>query len=65
MNLAIYGAQGYALGTYEAIRTLYPKREIFCFLVTYMDGNALNLGGIPVRSSPPMQREWERMKNGT
>lgn len=49
MNLAIYGAQGYALGTYEAIRTLYPKREIFCFLVTYMDGNAPNLGGIPVR----------------
>ena len=49
MNLAIYGAQGYALGTCEAIRTLYPKREISCFLVTRMDGNAPVLGGIPVR----------------
>ena len=49
MNLAIYGAQGYALGTCEAIRTLYPKREISCFLVTSMDGNASALGGIPVR----------------
>lgn len=49
MNLAIYGAQGYALAAYEAIKTLYPKREITCFLVTRMDGNASALGGIPVR----------------
>lgn len=49
MNLAIYGAQGYALGACEAIKTLYPKREISCFLVTCMDGNAPVLGGIPVR----------------
>lgn len=48
MKLAIYGAQGYALGACEAIRTLYPKREISCFLVTRMEGNALMLGGIPV-----------------
>lgn len=48
MNLAIYGAQGYALGACEAIKTLYPKREISCFLVTRMDGNAPVLGGIPV-----------------
>lgn len=49
MNLAIYGAQGYALGTYEAIKTLYPKREITCFLVTHMDGNPPVLSGIPVK----------------
>lgn len=49
MNLAIYGAQGYALGAYEAMKTLYPKREISCFLVTHMDRNAPVLGGIPVR----------------
>lgn len=49
MNLAIYGAQGYALGACEAIRTLYPKREISCFLVTHMDNNAPVLDGIPVR----------------
>lgn len=49
MNLAIYGAQGYALGTYEAIKTLYPQRKITCFLVTHIEGNARMLGGIPVR----------------
>jgi len=49
MNLAIYGAQGYALGTYQAIKTLYPKREISCFLVTGMGANAPVLGGIPVK----------------
>lgn len=49
MNLAIYGAQGYALAACEAITTLYPKRKISCFLVTHMDNNASVLGGIPVR----------------
>lgn len=52
MNLAIYGAQGYALGAYEAIRTLYPKRKISCFLVTNTDRNPPLLGGIPVRELP-------------
>lgn len=49
MNLAIYGAQGYALSAYEAIKTLYPKRKISCFLVTCMEGNAPTLGGTPVK----------------
>ncbi len=49
MNLAIYGAQGYALGTHEAIKTLYPKREVSCFLVTHREGNASVLNGIPVK----------------
>ena len=26
MDIAIYGAQGIALGAYEAITTLYPER---------------------------------------
>ena len=50
MNLAIYGAQGYALGAYKAVKTLYPRREISCFLVTRMDGNPQILGGIPVKT---------------
>lgn len=50
MDLAIYGAQGYALGAYKAIKTLYPKREITCFLVTRMDGNPSALDGIPVKT---------------
>ena len=49
MNLAIYGAQGYALGTYEAIKTLYPKRQISCFLVTSMGMNTPILDGVPVK----------------
>ena len=49
MKLVTYGAQGYALSAFEAIKTLYPKREISCFLVTHRDGNAPVLGGIPVR----------------
>ena len=63
--LAIYGAQGYALGACEAIRTLYPKREISGFLVTRMEGNVPVLGGIPVRelsAYAPFARHAELMK---
>lgn len=49
MELIIYGAQGYALGAYEAIKKLYPKRTIPCFLVSFMGNNAAELGGVPVR----------------
>lgn len=48
MDLVIYGAQGLALGTYEAIRHLYPERNVRCFLVTNRKGNAELLAGIPV-----------------
>lgn len=49
MDLAIFGAQGYALGTYEALKTLYPRRTICCFLVSSMENNTPVLGNIPVR----------------
>ena len=49
MKLAIFGAQGYALGAYEALKSLYPRRVIHCFLVSAMGNNAPMLGGIPVR----------------
>lgn len=48
MQLAIYGAQGIALGAYEAIKDLYPQREVKCFIVTEIGNNALSLGGLPV-----------------
>ncbi|MCR5420398.1 MAG: DUF4422 domain-containing protein [Lachnospiraceae bacterium] len=48
MQLMIYGAQGYALGTYEAIKTLYPERRVSCFLVTERGYNAPVLEGLPV-----------------
>ena len=50
MKQMIYGAQGYALGAFEAIKTIYPDREILCFVVTAKDGNTATLGGKPVRT---------------
>lgn len=49
LKLAIYGAQGYALGAFEALKTLYPRRSILCFLVSAIGDNASKLGDIPVR----------------
>ncbi len=48
MDLVIYGAQGMALGAYEAIHSMYPRRKISCFLVTHKKGNAEVLSGLPV-----------------
>lgn len=48
MDLAIYGAQGMALGAYKAIQKLFPRRKIVCFLVTKKDMNADLLSGLPV-----------------
>lgn len=48
MNLVIYGAQGIALGAYQAIHNLYPIRKIECFLVTERGNNAETLAGLPV-----------------
>ena len=48
MDLAIYGAQGIALGAYEAIQNLCPSRKISCFLVTKREANAEQLSGVPV-----------------
>ena len=49
MDLLIFGAQGYALGAYNAFKTLYPKRLMSCFVVTRIGINTPTLGGIPVR----------------
>ncbi|MCI9593212.1 MAG: DUF4422 domain-containing protein [Lachnospiraceae bacterium] len=48
MEIAIYGAQGIALGTYQAVHHLYPKRKIRCFLVSERGNNPLVLNGISV-----------------
>ena len=48
MDLVIYGAQGTALGAYEAIHNLYPVRNVRCFLVTERGMNAEYLSDIPV-----------------
>lgn len=48
MDLAIFGAQGIALGLYYAINSGCHKRRIRCFLVSEMGTNASMLAGIPV-----------------
>ena len=48
MELVIFGAQGYALGAYDAIRNLSPDRKVSSFLVSRMGINSSSLGGIPV-----------------
>ena len=49
MFTAIFGAQGYATGTYLAIKELYPDQEVICFLVSERGINAESIDGIPVR----------------
>lgn len=49
MDLVIFGAQGMALAAQEALKSLCPRRQIRCFLVTDMGMNALVLGGRPVK----------------
>ena len=48
MRLVIYGAQGIALGAYNAIKLLHPEKKIACFLVTERGINSATLCGIPV-----------------
>ncbi len=48
MRQIIFGAQGYALGTFDAITTIYPNRQVECFLVSSLQGNASALAGRPV-----------------
>ncbi|MBD5462833.1 MAG: DUF4422 domain-containing protein [Lachnospiraceae bacterium] len=53
MELVIYGAQGIALGAYEAINNIYPQRTISCFLVSQRGANAEILSGVPVLELEP------------
>lgn len=48
MRLAIYGAQGIALGAFKAIREIFPDKEILCFIVTEMGENPFELESVPV-----------------
>lgn len=48
MRTFIFGARGYALGAYMAMKSLYPEREVEGFLVSERGINPLSLGGLPV-----------------
>lgn len=47
-DIVFFGAQGYALGAYEAINYLFPARKVIGFLVSERGNNAEKLGGLPV-----------------
>jgi len=49
MEIAIFGAQGVALGAYNSIKKLFPNKNIICFLVTKIGINANTLCEKPVR----------------
>ncbi len=49
MNLVIFGAQAIALGTYKAIKKLYPEQKVLCFLVSKLGMNASVLDGLAVK----------------
>lgn len=61
MDVAIYGAQGIALGVYKAIRELCPERNIVCFVVSDKRRNPSFLHGLPVRSFKEFAMEYSEM----
>ena len=66
MNLLLFGAQGYALGAYQAISSLFEKKVIPCFIVSKMGNNATELGGIPVKEISSVSESMTTMdKNNT
>ena len=67
MKLAIYGAQGIALGAYHAIKKLFPNVKPLCFLVTERGINPESLFGVPVKelkefAAGYIQGEKEKMR---
>ncbi|MEE1010326.1 MAG: DUF4422 domain-containing protein [Agathobacter sp.] len=48
MNIAIYGAQGIALGVYKALKELHQEINVLGFIVTEIENNPSNLDGILV-----------------
>ena len=57
-KVAIYGAQGIALGTYEALKAVDPEMHIECFVVTKYGNNAKLLDGIPVYELDEFVQEY-------
>lgn len=49
MDLVIFGAQAIALGAFEALENLCPKRKVRCFLVSKLDYNLPELRQLPVK----------------
>ena len=65
MDMIIFGAQGYALGTYKAIKVLYPERRVLFFAVTSMSNNPPTLSGLDVKEIVTVSGDYsaEEKKN--
>lgn len=59
-EIVIYGAQGMALGAYEALSKLCRDRKIRCFLVTSKGNNADLLAAVPVLELAPFAHSLSR-----
>lgn len=62
MDIIIYGAQGYALGAYNAITFLHPEQKVMFFMVTAMGNNASSLCNLPVREIESVSKEFSADK---
>lgn len=57
-NIIIFGAQGYALSVYNAIKTIYPTRRVLFFMVTKIGSNSTLLAQLPVREIESVSIEF-------
>lgn len=57
-KVAIYGAQGIALGTYEALKAVSSQIHIECFVVTKYENNPKKLRGLPVYELDEFVRKY-------
>lgn len=55
-NIVIFGAQAIALGTYKAIKKLYPEKKVISFLVSKRELNSYELGGLDVEEIDSFSR---------
>lgn len=61
----IFGAQAIALGTYNAIKKLYPERNVLCFLVSKRGINAAKVGGLVVEEIEPFSASLSQHEKET
>lgn len=62
MHLAVYGAKSLALSIYQAIRELYPKHSVCCFLVSSLQNNPSMLASLPVMELEEFSQELSQNK---
>ena len=49
MDYYIFGAKSIAIGTYRALKALYPTKNFCGFVVTSAEGNPTDIEGFSVR----------------